>query len=810
MTKKNKWGFRKIKWPYVLSLLTFALVAGYYAAAGASPDGTIFTWYRNMQPVLQEPFRNYWNEYSLTGIVAALCIYSLWFLYYLVSAKNYMKGKEFGTANFGEASGLNKKLADMNNSVKDEKNIVVEKKRLIRKPEQIIVNTRNRILSQNIQMTLDTRHTDLNNNILLFGGSGSGKTFRFVKPNLMQMVSSFVITDPKGEIMRDSAGFLKQHGYSIKVLNLLNATGMKKSTKYNPFRYIMNDTDIVKMVTTFMEATKKKGATSGDQFWEDMAGLLLQAIFFYVHDKGVEIDGRVHHDFKAVMQMVNMLKIEEDPQTGQRVKTEIDAMFARLEEEAPSHQAVLAYNKAMVGAADTVRSIISTVNSRTTCLQTEEILELLTDDEIEIKSIGVQKTAVYCIIPDNDKTYNFLVSILYQQMFQQLYYQADFVYGGRLPVHVTFLLDEFANVALPDDFCSLLSTMRSREISAVIIIQNMAQIKALFKDTWETIPGNCDTIIYLGGNEQSTHEYISKLLGKGTIDKQTQGLTRGKQGSSSSNEDVLGRELMLPDEVRKMSRKECLIIINGQDPVLDRKIQTPKHPLWKEFNRFSRQYEFDGRLERLGTGNILLKGGDGVSDIKVIEKTKVDVLRAEDERNRKEYEKEKRIAQLTGGKLPETPEKHVIDMSLAELLRMADGQDLPEDGLRGIAEDLSGNTQDGMEEYIERALQECMEEGTGRAGYFEMVEEEEEEPVAETPDRDSKASDASFPEGRGMEAGKKTDAFKVLLHCGYSPEQLKILLPLTGICPAERICEIFAPDMDASTMSLMAEILMES
>lgn len=196
MTKKNKWGFRKIKWPYVLSLLTFALAAGYYAAAGASPDGTIFTWYRNMQPVLQEPFRNYWNEYSLTGIVAALCIYSLWFLYYLVSAKNYMKGKEFGTANFGEASGLNKKLADMNNSVKDEKNIVVERKRLIRKPEQIIVNTRNRMLSQNIQMTLDTRHTDLNNNILLFGGSGSGKTFRFVKPNLMQMVSSFVITDP--------------------------------------------------------------------------------------------------------------------------------------------------------------------------------------------------------------------------------------------------------------------------------------------------------------------------------------------------------------------------------------------------------------------------------------------------------------------------------------------------------------------------------------------------------------------------------------------------------------------------------------
>ncbi len=801
MGNKNKWGFRKVNWLYATCILIFALIAGYYLAAGAEPGGTVFTWYQNMQLVLDNPLRNYWNAYSLNGLAFGALCYTFWFLLYLTSAKNYMKGKEFGTSNFGEAAALNKKLADMNNRVDDEKNIVVEKKSLVGKPKQIVVNTRNRMLSQNIQMTLDTRHTDLNNNILLFGGSGSGKTFRFAKPILMQMSSSFVITDPKGEIMRDSAGFLKAHDYDIKVLNLLNAAGMKKSSKYNPFRYVMNDTDIVKMVTTFMKATKKKEASSGDQFWEDMAGLLLQALFYYVHDRGVEIDGRIHHDFKAVMRMVNMLRVEEDPQTGQRVKTEIDYMFAELEKENPYHQAVLAYNKSMVGAADTVRSIISTVNSRTTCLQTEELLELLTDDEIDINSVGVRKTAVYCIIPDNDSTYNFLVSILYQQMFQQLYYQADFVYGGTLPVHVTFLLDEFANVALPDDYCSLLSTMRSRGLSSIIIIQNMAQIKALFKDTWETIPGNCDTIIYLGGNEQSTHEYISKLLGKGTIDKQTQGQTRGKQGSTSSNEDVLGRELMMPDEVRKMSRKQCLVIINGQDPVIDQKILTLRHPLWKDFNKLSKNYEFDGRLERLGTGNLVVKGeNDEMTNIKLVDRTKIDMLRAEDERNQKEYENEKRIAELTGGTVPEPPKKHVIDVSLEELLVMTLEQSSADEQLKEWSKELQSDEADErMDEYVENVLQECYEDGSENSKYYEMIAEDE----SEDAESEKNESERGEPE-------KKAVAFKELLSMGYSPEQLRLLVPLTSEYSAERIYNMLSPDMDVPTMELMIELLKES
>lgn len=250
---------------------------------------------------------------------------------------------------------------------------------------------------------------------------------------------------------------------------------------------------------------------------------------------------------------------------------------------------MIQYNKVVRGAGDTVRSIIISANARLGILENPQILRVLDRDEMDIEEIGTgvdgdknKKTALFCVIPDSDKSYNFLVGMLYSQIFQELYYQADFNYNGRLPVHVTFMLDEFANVALPDDFCSLLSTMRSREISCIIIIQNLAQIKALFKDTWETIPGNCDTLIYLGGNEQSTHKYVSESLGKGTIDKRSSGETRGRNGSSSRNYDVLGRELLTPDETRKLKNDQCIVLIRGYDPIIDRKFNTFKHPLFKE------------------------------------------------------------------------------------------------------------------------------------------------------------------------------------------------------------------------------------
>jgi len=263
-----------------------------------------------------------------------------------------------------------------------------------------------------------------------------------------------------------------------------------------------------------------------------------------------------------------------------------------LEETSPlgsNHPAVKQYKKCMRGAGDTVRSIIISANSRLAFLENKKVLRILSKDEMKLADLGIgvngdceTKTALFCVIPDSDKSYNFIIGMLYTQIFQELYYQADFNFDGRLPIHVTFMLDEFANVALPDDYCSLLSTMRSREISSIIIIQNLAQIKALFKDTWETIPGNCDTLIYLGGNEQSTHKYISELLGKGTIDKRSNGETRGKQGSSSRNYDVLGRELMTPDETRKFDNKKCLIFIRGFDPIVDNKFIPFKHPVFDQ------------------------------------------------------------------------------------------------------------------------------------------------------------------------------------------------------------------------------------
>ncbi len=362
--------------------------------------------------------------------------------------------------------------------------------------------------------------------------AGAGKTFYEVKPNLMQMPHncSFICTDPKGEILRSCGRMLKDNGYNVKVINLLE---MDKSDCYNPFSYIREETDIVKLITNLIANTTPKGSTPSD------------------------------------LQLLGEAEV-----TQQGKPSNLDIRMKFLEENnplGPNHPAVKQYNKCMRGAGDTVRSIIISANSRLAFLENKQVLRLLSKDELNLADIGIgvngdgeTKTALFCVIPDSDKSYNFIIGMLYTQIFQELYYQADFNCGGRLPIHVTFMLDEFANVALPDDYCSLLSTMRSREISSIIIIQNFAQLKALFKDTWETVPGNCDTFIYLGGNEQSTHKYVSELLGKGTIDKKSSGETKGRQGSSSRNYDVLGRELFTPDEVRKLDNKKCIIFMFKQ------------------------------------------------------------------------------------------------------------------------------------------------------------------------------------------------------------------------------------------------------
>jgi len=549
----------KKKPPYVILLLGAILVAYIgYLIGGVWVEGMeLSTFLPEFTKVCNKPFSNYFSENTAKCIFVVLIIYGMAVIMYYTSQRNYMPGKEFGTARFESPQHANNVLADRDGQF-------------------------NRILSQNLKMSLDFRRLKLNGNILICGGSGSGKTFYEVKPNLMQMPHhcSFICTDPKGEILRSCGQMLKDNGYNVKVINLLE---MEKSDGYNPFAYIREETDIVKLITNLISNTTPKGATPSDPFWEKAEGLFLQSIFYYVW---LELP-KNQKNFESVIKLIGEAEV-----VGEGKESELGIRMKTLEKTSSlgkSHPAIKQYNKCMRGAGDTVRSIIISANSRLAFLENKQVLRILAKDDLKLAELGTgvngdktTKTALFCVIPDSDKSYNFIIGMLYTQIFQELYYQADFVCGGRLPIHVTFMLDEFANVALPDDYCSLLSTMRSREISSIIIIQNFAQLKALFKDTWETIPGNCDTFIYLGGNEQSTHKYVSELLGKGTIDKKTSGETKGRQGSSSRNYDVLGRELFTADEVRKLDNKKCIIFVRGFDPIMDNKYIPIQHPMFKQ------------------------------------------------------------------------------------------------------------------------------------------------------------------------------------------------------------------------------------
>ena len=482
----------------------------------------------------------------ITGgtVGASLLVYAMICLYHISTVHNYMPGKEYGTARLAPAQELNEKLMDDNPRM-------------------------NKILSEHLRVSTNTRKTGLNNNVLIIGDSGAGKTFYVVKPNGYNCSSSFIFCDPKGELLRDVGAYLKDQGYRILVLNLVN---MDESDSYNPFEYIRSDEDVVKLITNLIANTTPKDAHESDPFWTKAESMYLQAIMYYVWYEYPK-QGKTPN-FRGVLDLLNKAKIPEN----EKELSELDMLMYALPED---HPALINYNKVRRGATDTVRSIIISANSRLSYMQNEKVLRILDHDDINIPWLGEgalenpeKKTALFAVIPDNDKSYNFIVGLLYTQVFQELYYCADHKHGGRLPIPVAFWMDEFANVALPDGFCELLSTMRSREISCNIIIQNLAQLKTLFKDSWETITGNCDITVYLGGNEQSTHKYVSEMLGKYTIDKKSSGETMGSHGSASRNIDVLGRDLMSPDEVRKLDNKKCLIFVKGYDPVLDDKYRT--------------------------------------------------------------------------------------------------------------------------------------------------------------------------------------------------------------------------------------------
>ena len=499
---------------------------------------------RNLAVVFSNPFHIVWCEDSVKAVLVFICAYAMGIGIYLSTARNYRRREEHGSAHWGNAGQVNKKYE---NKAEPEKN---------------------KILTQKTKIGLDGRKHRRNLNVLVCGGSGAGKTRFYAKPNIMQANTSFVILDPKGENVRDTGNLLKSKGYDIKVLDLIN---MDKSYCYNPFVYLHSDNDIQKLVTNIFKNTTPKGSQSQDPFWDQAAMMLLLALVFFLHYEAPPEE----QNFPMVMEMIRSGEVKED---DDGFMSPLDRLFARLADRQPDHIALKYYRNYRSGSGKTLKSIQITLVARLEKFNLDSLAAITQSDEMELDRLGEKKTAIYAVIPDNDSSYNFIVGMLYTQLFQQLYYSADVMHGGRLPVHVHFVMDEFANVALPDEFDKLLSTMRSREISVSIIIQNLAQLKKLFEKEWESIVGNCDEFLYLGGNEQSTHEYVSKLLGKETIDMNTYGQSKGRNGNYSTNWQITGRELMTPDEVRMMDNKYALLFIRGERPIMDLKYDILKHP----------------------------------------------------------------------------------------------------------------------------------------------------------------------------------------------------------------------------------------
>ena len=493
--------------------------------------------------LFNNPFHIELCEDSVKTVLVLLLAYGMGIGIWLSTRKNYRRREEHGSAKWGNAGAVNKKYHQSPAS-------------------------NNKLMTQNVSIGLNAKKHRRNLNTLVCGGSGAGKTRFYCKPNLMQANTSFVILDPKGEILRDTGGLLEKKGYEVRVLDLIS---MELSHCYNPFVYLKSDNDIQRLVTNLFKSTTPKGSQSQDPFWDTSASMLLSALIYYLHYEAPPEE----QNFPMVMEMLRYAAIEneEEPEP-----TALDYLFMELQADHPDHIANKYYKSYHAGSAKTLKSIQITLAARLEKFNLESLASLTSTDELDLPSLGDKKVALFALIPDNDTSFNFLVSILYTQLFQQLFYSADHIHSGSLPVPVHFLMDEFANVSLPDDFDKILSVMRSRGVSVSIILQNLAQLKALFEKQWESIIGNCDEFLYLGGNEQSTHKYVSELLGKETIDTNTYGQSRGRNGSYSTNYQISGRELLTPDEVRMLDNQYAILFIRGERPVKDFKYDILKHP----------------------------------------------------------------------------------------------------------------------------------------------------------------------------------------------------------------------------------------
>ena len=508
------------------------------------PGMTIFTLMDAFSAATKNPFSLHWTPYTMKFIGIFLLLYGGAILFYYTGQKNTRPGEEHGSASWGSVRELDKKYRDKDAG-------------------------KNVILTQHLQMSMNGKLHRRNLLQIIVGGSGSGKTRFLAKPNLMLANASFIVTDPKGEMLRAVGNLFLEEGYVLRVFDLIDPS---KSDCYNPFCYIRKDADVFKLIDNFIKNTTPKGAKANDPFWEKSETALDSALMLYLlHEAPVE-----DQNMETILYMIENGGAKEEDDNYQ---SPLDLLFEALEEEKPDHIAVRQYHIFKQAAGKTAKSILVSAAVRLASFTLPEIQRITASDDMELGKLGERKQAIFCIIPDsNDASLNFLVGMLYTQAFQELYYQADKIHQGALPVPVRLMFDEFANVALPDGYARLQATMRSRNIMSTIILQNISQLKALFKDDWEGIIGNADSFVYLGGNEQSTHKYISELLGKETIDTRTSSQSKGRNGSFSQNFQQTGRELMTPDEVRRLDNKNAIVLIRGEKPVIDEKYDILKHP----------------------------------------------------------------------------------------------------------------------------------------------------------------------------------------------------------------------------------------
>lgn len=512
-------------------------------ADAIQPGRNLFELMEVLTEKLNHPFQFHYTEYTIKSMLVCTLLYAAGIGIFYSSQKNYRRGEEHGSARWGDARQLCKKYSQ--------------------KPY-----SQNILLTQNFRISLDTHKHRRCLNILVVGGSGAGKSRGFALPNIMQCCCSMVITDPKAELLRKTGGLLEKKGYEVRVFDLINPD---TSFCYNPFEYVHDDKDVLRLISNLIQNTTPKGSQSSDPFWEKSETALLQALMLYLlHEAPPE-----EQNFAMIMEMLGSAQVKEEDED---YESPLDILFDRLEMRDPDSIAVKQYHIYKQAAGKTAKSILISVGVRLAAFNLPQIAKLTNTDELDLSSMGERKVALFCCIPDADTSLNYLVGMIYSQLFQTLYYMADRVHGGALPVPVNCIMDEFPNVSLPNEFEKILATCRSRSIYCSIIIQNMSQLKALFKDSWESLVGNCDEFLYLGGNEKETHKYVSELLGKETIDTNTYGQTKGKSGSYSTNFQQSGRELLQPDEVRMLDNQNALLFIRGERPILDAKYDLMKHP----------------------------------------------------------------------------------------------------------------------------------------------------------------------------------------------------------------------------------------